>query len=222
MIGNKYTSMSNNNIFKIAFLSALVLINSFTCNGDTLYWMVKDDPVMPIVTLERTDGTETFLCSYIQPGDDSYSVRIRVVGNGSSSILPIYDGVGWVDGTTGAWIGHDLASEGGSGWFTSGILASTLENYDESSLLFLMEIGEYLYDENSDEGFWVRTIAQSDPKTREELARFTHPGGVAVPSDIWSPTKFYEIGGGVPEPSSAILIMLGIGILSLKRRKTVQ
>ena len=50
--------------------------------------------------------------------------------------------------------------------------------------------------------------------TISDLDECIFPGGVAVPANFWTPTVW----NAVPEPSTAILALLGVGML-LKRRK---
>lgn len=206
--------MKLNIIGRIAVFLAIIL-TSASVNADVLYWWIKDNADDPQTTIEMLDGTTQPLSQWIKPGDDSFSVRIRANGVTYPFLQIWYDDgeseSGWMDGTDGVWVGHD---DYGSGYFTTGVVASNFEGY-ESASSFVMEIGQYLYDEATDTGGWVKTLAVSDPQTASELSRFIHPGGVAPPSDIWNPRTFHE----VPEPSRGILMIFGLSLFMLRRRK---
>lgn len=79
-----------------------------------------------------------------------------------------------------------------------------------------MEIGQITWDEFEEMENWT-TLAQSDPMLKSQLdaAGYVFHGGVNVPADFqWQP-NFHST--QVPEPSSAILLFIGIGILGLRR-----
>ena len=83
---------------------------------------------------------------------------------------------------------------------------------DYLEMLFQMQVGNYDEDFNFNPMLW----------TKGELVDGKHwydTGSILPPGTEWTPTAFYTINpvSPVPEPSSSLLLLLGISILMLKR-----
>ena len=82
-------------------------------------------------------------------------------------------------------------------------------------VLFMMQIGTY------DEDWNFTSILYSDYASAEEISRHTHTVAQLAPiAGDWAPNTFYTYvpPALVPEPSAGLLLLLGVGFLSLKRK----
>ena len=87
-------------------------------------------------------------------------------------------------------------------------------NYDNAAYSFAIELG------NWSDGTWT-VLAESDLATYSELAGHIAPGGggLDVPYALpWNPQHYVV---PVPEPGSALLIVIGCAVLALRRRPAV-
>ena len=89
-------------------------------------------------------------------------------------------------------------------------------NYDNAAYSFAIELG------NWSDGTWT-VLAESDLATYSELAGHIAPGGggLDVPYALpWNPQNYHYV-VPVPEPGSALLIVIGCAVLALRRRPAV-
>lgn len=84
-------------------------------------------------------------------------------------------------------------------------------NYDPS-ISFVIEIGTY----TGDEGLWV-VLAASSGATLDDLRKSDHL--ISDVLDIHGTTPWSGGAYMVPEPSSGLLLLVGAGLLSLRRRR---
>ena len=79
--------------------------------------------------------------------------------------------------------------------------------------MFSIQLGEI-----TEDGTWERVLALSDSVTGSYLKDngyvFIEPPWNVPNAQQWSPTKFYS----VPEPTTFLLLLLGFGILALRRK----
>ena len=220
---------------RIALLAAAFLVSGSLAagEGDVLYWMVNASAT------EQDSGQSMsisdFFDAYVasaeswSAADSSFSARIRVTGGGISSgqdvFLSLYGldehgqpyfdsgevGVAFDDGT---WSGYWGAGVPDGNQSPSGDYSAGTPEY-----AFIVEIGHTLYDESSETMTWVETIA----KTRDAYPytyfadKYIHEAFDIFPGNtgVWAPTDFTA----APEPSSGILALLGMAIVSLRRRR---
>ena len=86
---------------------------------------------------------------------------------------------------------------------------------DALESLLVMELGYNSWDDNVGD-FVCQTLAKSAPEVYNDLVdRYMYASGDVAPPNpsYWSP-NFYT----VPEPSSALFCIFGIGLLMLTRR----
>ena len=195
-------------------ISLLLFVASASpCMGDVLLWLVD--------TTATVDGGSIFQYISAIPEDDYNwnAARVRVSGGSLSSpqYLPIYgeDEFGnteLLDGDMGMSFG-----ESGGFWGCgvpvgnqSPILNGLLGEY-----LFAVELGRGHWDETTDFVSWT-TLAQSADIRGEDLAGYIYPQYDLNPptNGIWIPTEFYT----VPEPSTMLLILLGVSVVLLRRK----
>ena len=207
--------------FVAILISCLAFLNG---SGDVLYWQVSEtatvdggsirDFVEPFGTYEEElPNGETYI---------GYNVaaRVKVTGGNLSQpeYLRIYFGNGiWQEGD----IGSDLKPDTG-GYWGLGVpspVQSSVEEYGYGSELFkeyafMVELGELTWDDVAEDLNWT-TIAQSDEFAAEMLSQYIHERFDIAPSNLetWSP-NFHT----VPEPSTALLCIIGFGVLMLKRK----
>lgn len=196
--------------------------------GDVLYWQLTDEA--------RVDGDliQDYLVPYPSTEDSWPAARIKLVTvDGYSKILPIDFGDGVSeDGYLGAEL-FDWDSGWGTGrptgWQSETGYNTILRIQDEITgdtttidyppevmeALFIMELG---YNEPNSVGDYVwKTLAESTPEIYKELVNehMYRPGDVNTPSATpWTPMVFHT----VPEPTTFLLLLLGFGILALRRK----
>lgn len=174
-------------------------------DGTVLYWMVDDPHVYEL------DGTDLFVSELTSRPDGLQvnAVRLKVANvNGDDIYLGFIEG----NGSTVSMVEYDdswtpPAAYSGPHW-------TGMDGFTEDSVeyLFQAELGNY----NFNTGDWT-IMAVSDPETYESLKKFMNTDPLYDPGyGYWSPNF------SVPEPSSLLMCMIGIGVLMLKRRKVKQ
>ena len=207
------------NLNRIVALVLVALTAGISSAGenDVLYWMVDDGATVNEwwsggrgeIGIQEFFGTP--------PDGSAYAARIRVTGGviqeGDDVFLDLYlPGYGLdvgggeygvefssVDGYWGAGVPDGNQSPSG------GYSAGTPE------YSFIIELGNIDSSDN-----WT-TVATSAAETYSGVAAYIHQTFDINPSSlaVWTPMQFTA----VPEPSSGLLTLLGLALLSLRRKR---
>ena len=209
--------MLRNGISRFATLIAAILTAGISlADEEVLYWMVDDNAKV------NDHGTISYISDFLPAEtDDSFSAaRIRVTGGDITGdvFLDVYDSAGNLQVGSGA-LGIAFGDNGG--YWGAGVPTgnqSPLGDYTGTSpeYSFIIEIGNCRWDESSDTTSWVETIAVSQAATYSDITRYIHTSFNMNPSmgEAWTPTTY-----NVPEPSGGLLMLIGGGLLALKRRR---
>ena len=204
-------------IFKIAAYAAVALTAGFASAGDdVLYWMIDNS-----ATVEK-DGVTTSISSFFEnygaPEGSAFAARVRVTGgdiqDGQDVFLDLYIPGSGVDEGGGAW-GVEFSDAGG--YWGAGVPTGNQSPSGDFSAgtpeySFIVELGNIDASDN-----WT-TVATSASATYSSLGDYIHetfdinPGQIAV----WTPTTFTA---PVPEPSSGLLMAVGLALLALRRKR---
>ena len=197
------------------FVAILISCLAFlTGSGDVLYWQVDDTAK---VFNGENDTIGTSIIGFI--GDRECGARAVVTGGDLAQ--PYYLSTYSKDnGTLDGELGVDFGESGG--YWGSGVPTgnqSSIEQLEPSEMYmeyaFMVEIGEYTWDDVMND--WnFNVLAQSDKFAANQLSQYIHERFDLNPSSlaIWTPTEFYV----VPEPSTSLLCIIGLGVLMLKRK----
>ena len=197
--------------FKIVASAALALTAGVASAGDDiLYWMVDDSATVD------GQGISSFFDDYDAPAGSAFAARVRVTGGDitADTFLDLYiPGYGLDEG--GGAHGVEF-SEVGSYW-GAGVPTGTQSPAGDFSAgtpeySFVVELGNIDANDN-----WT-TVATSASAAYSTLGDYIHetfdltPGQIAV----WSPATFTA---AVPEPSSGLLMAVGLALLALRRKR---
>ena len=206
---------------RIAAIAAAILA-ALACGAadDVLYWMVDGSATVDNGGGE-TSSISSFFSDYGASADSSFAARVRVTGGDISgdTFLALYyseGGESWMDSGE---FGVDF-SDIGAGYYGAGVPEgnqSPIGSFSAGSpeYSFVIELGNVVND-GSDNWTWT-TVATSAATAYSSLGEFIHqsfdlnPGAIAT----WSPTTFTA----VPEPSGALMSVLGLALLALRRRR---
>ena len=203
-------------IFKIAAYAAAALTAGVASAGDdVLYWMVDDS-----ATVEKdgvTSSISSFFESYDAPDGSAFAARVRVTGgdiqDGQDVFLDLYiPGYGLDEG--GGEYGVEFSEVGG--YWGAGVPTGNQSPSGDFSAgspeySFIVELGNIDSSDN-----WT-TVATSAAATYSSLADYIHQTFDMNPSSmaVWTPTEF----AAVPEPSSGLLVTIGLAVLALRRKR---
>jgi hypothetical protein len=188
-----------------------------SAGDDVLYWMIDNS-----ATVEK-DGVTTSITSFFEnygaPEGSAFAARVRVTGgdiqDGQDVFLDLYIpgyGVDTGNGDLGVEFG-DAGGYWGAGVPTGNQSPSGDFSAGTPEYSFIVELGNIDSSDN-----WT-TVATSASATYSSLGDYIHetfdinPGQIAV----WSPTTFTA---PVPEPSSGLLMAVGLALLALRRKRT--
>ena len=197
-----------------------------TGSGDVLYWQVDEN-----TTVDGGDIQE-FLEPY--PSSDDYfpAVRVKLIYGSSSKILSVRGYEDWPE----YWGVEPMESPGGHGWGIGipvpvqsqtgyNTISTVMDEFgnivpdyppDVLEALFIMELGYNEWNEGAEDYVW-RTLAESAPELYKNLINdYMYREGDIRPNPIngWNP----NFRTTVPEPSSALLCIIGFGVLMLRRK----
>ena len=218
-----------NAICKFLVGAAMVCVMGLPCLAEdsVLLWMVDD-------TTELDNGGSGSLYSFVVSymADDDYNwpaVRVKFI---DSSGTVQYPDLYWGDsnpnnpgirepGDFGVYVGDN-----GSGYWGCGVPVGNQSILDglAGEVLFQMELGQiYSLDDTYENLVWT-AVAWSEYYTLDELDTLKH---IYQSFDInpltatpWNPKLFTTAPSfPSPEPSTSILILLGVATLALKRRR---
>ena len=205
-------------LFKIAAYAVVTLTAGVASAGDdVLYWMVDNS-----ATVEKdgvTSSISSFFESYDAPDGSAFAARVRVTGgdiqDGPDVFPDLYiPGYGVDEG--GGEYGVEFSDVGG--YWGAGVPTGNQSPSGDFSAgtpeySFIVELGNIDSSDN-----WT-TVATSASAAYSTLGDYIHetfdinPGQIAV----WSPTTFTA---PVPEPSSGLLMAVGLALLALRRKRT--
>ena len=207
----------------MAVLAAAIAMGSLAsvAEEEVLFWMVNEQAM----AYDNT-GTGSSLANLFRDYGMNYdgaSARIRVTGGGISGDR--YLGIYFADPNTSVVtvesgeFGVAFDDGTGSGYWGAGVPTgnqSPIGQYAAGSpeYSFTVEIGNYEWDDSTQSGSWT-TVAVSDAVPYSYLGNYIHTTfDLNAPSTLaWTPTVFHV----VPEPS-ALLLLIGGGVITLKRR----
>ena len=206
-------------LFKIAACLAVALTAGVASAGDdVLYWMVDNS-----ATVEKdgvTSSISSFFESYDAPDGSAFAARVRVTGgdiqDGQDVFLDLYI-PGYGPDVGGGEYGVEFSDAGG--YWGAGVPTGNQSPSGDYSAgtpeySFIVELGNIDSSDN-----WT-TVATSASASYSSLGDYIHqtfdvnPGQIAV----WTPTEFSL----APEPSSGLLTVIGLALLALRRKKSLQ
>ena len=203
-------------VSKFAVLvAAILVVGVLPATEEVLYWMVDDTATV------NDHGTISAISDFLPAEtENSWSAaRIRVTGGDITGdvFLDVYeDGV--LHEGSGA-LGISFGETESGGYWGAGVPTgnqSPLVNYAGTSpeYSFIIELGNVSWDGN--EASWVQTVAVSQATSYSDLSQFIHTPFDPNPTTgaAWAPTTY-----NVPEPSSGLLLLVGGGLLALRRRR---
>ena len=212
-VKNKTMESTAKRLFKRLVLSCAMMLTAAVAHGEdeVLYWMVTDGATVD------NQGILYFLQDYVVDEDNWNAARVRVSGGGYSSpfYLAVYFGNGdFEDGTYGVEL-----FDNGSGYWGAGVPTGNQSPFGRELLeecIFTMELGHNSWDALSGEVSWV-TLAESDSLAYAALQEYVYQRFDLNPptAGIWTPTEFHA----VPEPTVAMLYLLGGAFLVLRRKR---
>ncbi len=189
----------------LKFILVAALAAPLCARASTVLWF-SVDVTAPVVTDTETYSVDTFIDAATGKGINA--VRVRVSGSGvpDDTFLMLYfdGGAGWESAE-----GLNIAELAGAQY-----QPADMSGYALSGNRFTLELG---YIDMDDESAEFTAFATAEASYDELLARgYTSAGGVSVPSQTpWTPTYYVP----VPEPSSALLLVLGAAVIASRRRR---
>ena len=195
-------------ILALAFAASVALATFADANPGVLLWQICDPSIDDHGTLKKIDEYASPTLKDNGVAEKVNVVRIKATRNGDAAV--------YLDMFVGAepFSGMDVAEvediEAGGNW--AGPMWASFDKCsgDIQSYTFIMELG-YM----SENGSKWDVLAVSSAETYASLEKFISHSPVDFPTyDPWSPNTF-----AIPEPSSALLILIGGALLALRRKE---
>ena len=194
--------------FKSLLMAAAVACGAFAFADEpgVLYWMVSDP------TIIAPGGAEYKIDTYSSPtvkdgkGDAAQvnAIRVAAYGGGETIYLDMYEGSELVPGMDVVEV-EQPGSWAGPMWADLGKLGT-----DYQTFTFAIELG-YM----SDDGSQWSVLAASGMSSYAALNEFIHVAPADFPTDLaWNPNSY-----AVPEPSGALLMLIGAALMALRRKE---
>lgn len=196
-------------LFRVSVLAASILLAGvLPAEEGVLYWMIDSTASVTPEGGGEAVGIQAFFNAYEGAAEGSwFAARVRVTGGDitGDTFLNLYGGGASVSGEDGVEF-DTVAGYWGSGVPTGNL--STLGVYGSPEYSFIVEIG------NVTDDSWT-TIAQSAASSYTSLGASIQPLYDLNPQTVvaWTPTSFTA----VPEPSSGLLMAVGLALLALRR-----
>ncbi len=191
----------------LKFILVAALAAPLCARATTVLWFTVDVTAPVVVTDTETYSVDTFVDA--ATGNGINAVRVRVSGSGvpdDTFLLLFFDaGFGW---ETAA--GVNIAELEGAQ-----VQPADMSGYASAGNNFTLELG---YIDLDDENAEFTAFATAEASYDDLMAGgYMSSGGVSAPSQMpWTPSVYY---GPVPEPSSAMLLVLGAATFALRRRR---
>ena len=177
---------------KLIFLSAFAALLNASAEDSYLYWMVPDNAT----------GVEGFSIA-----DGTYTAKIRAIQNGE-----------WEYGA-GQYLNIYSSVNGGLGQVLENGATVTFGSNADNLPYFVnlaSAVGEnwkYFVEIYNDSGIFARSDL---PYSQESIVTLA---GIGTPGKLLAPATF--VPAAVPEPNSALLMLIGCAALALRRRKQI-
>ena len=177
-------------------LCLLITLVSIVANAydEVLYWMIDENS-----QVYYGDGTSEFI-PMIVPTADSYSLAARVRVTSASISKDTFLDLYYTDGeNTYRWpgdMGLDFG-DNGSGYWGCGVPTgnqSPITDFSSPEFMFMIEIGNYSYDESTDTENWT-TVASSASVSYSSLKDYIYTTFDINPptTGIWNPHYYYAV-----------------------------
>lgn len=203
-------------VSRFAALAAALVVGCVlhAAENDVLYWMVDGS-----ATVQNGDETLSLSDYFDTYGADSaFAARIRVTGGdiqaGQDVFLDLYIPGYGID-VGGGEYGVEFSEVGG--YWGAGVPTGNQSPSGDYSAgtpeySFIVELGNIDSSDN-----WT-TIATSATAAYSSLGDYIHQTFDINPSSlaVWTPTAFVT---PVPEPSSGLMVLMGIAFMALRRRR---
>lgn len=192
---NAYGQMGK--VLRSLFLSLFVLASGSVIADEAgvLLWMV-DTP--EIVDRGSVDG-------YVSP-EGLTATAARVVATDADGVS-VYLNLCY-DAGDGSFVETEISMATLTSDYRAGPLWASLSSLsDAESYNYAIELGTLVG------GEW-NILAVSDSRTFSQLENFVQYDAMSVPIDIWTPQAY-----SVPEPTSGLLILIGVALLALRRKE---
>ena len=202
---------------KLDILACAFFLTIAQAQASVLWWETNDDPEGIEVAITDDDGNptgETTTAAELGVTD----VRIRVSGGDAGD--DAYLQMAYFDPSTG---GLTIGNTPGTTvvevptYDVYAYLGPDGYNYDNAAYSFTIELGNWA------NGTWT-VLAESETANYNALTGHIAPGGggLDVPYALpWMPTQWHQYIVPVPEPGTALLIVLGCAVLALRRRPAI-
>ena len=210
-------------VFRIWCIAVVVMMAAASGFAEDIMWWMVDNTA----TVDG-EGVMSFLAQYPEDENNWCAARVKVTGSGiGTRYLENLNNFG--DGWEAAFPAEEgvALSDSGDGhgmttgnWGTQSPISLDgldVELFEEAR--FQVELGRCKYDEVYDMMKFI-ALAETSPITKAELTQYMYERGSIMPPGYqqWTPTEFHTI-SSIPEPNNGLLVLVGVALLLLKRKK---